>query len=221
MTLAMPPSSPRQPQGWGALVTVLCWPNNVVTVGRVVLVGGVVLPMLSGRQWPAVAASIAFMLGYWLFDYLDGWLARRLGRCSSFGESLDLFADRTCDLLLSALLLTTRPEHMVTVLIFLIARLAPDVVVARYAGLSPGMFATLAQEALTGRLRAGKRAVSLAIEANSLAKALFFCGALFWSFPAWTGALIVLPALIFLGLTANVMRLHAARVLAERDMITQ
>jgi hypothetical protein len=202
---------------WRPLLTLLRWPNNQVTLSRGLIVAVLVLPMFAGMRWPPAAASAIFMTGFWLFDQLDGWLARRLERSSSFGESLDLFADRFCDVLIAAYLLTAEPQHVPATLVFLLLRIAPDVVAARFAGLSPNMFATILRQTFPTCTGRETRVVSLSIEANSLTKSGFFCAALFWSSPAWTGILIALPAFFFAGLVLLVMREHARRVLAERS----
>lgn len=196
-------------------MTVLLWPNNLVTMARAAIVAALVLPMFAGLRWPPLIASVIFITGFWAFDYLDGWLARRLGRCSSFGESLDLGIDRFCDVLMSAYLLTAQPQHVPAILVFLLLRIAPDILVARFVGLSSNMFGTALREACPNSPLFTEKTVWLCIEINSLVKALFFCLALFWSSPAWTGFAIVVPALFFTGIVALVMREHAERVLAE------
>jgi len=201
---------------WRPLFAVLGWPNNQVTLSRTLIVCGLVLPMFAGMRWPPIVASAVFMTGFWLFDQLDGWLARRLERSSSFGESLDLLTDRFCDVLIAAYLLTAEPQHTPATLVFLLMRIAPDVFVARFAGLSPNMFATVIREIDPGNGGLQKHVLWLSIETNSLAKAGFFCAALFWSSPAWTGLLIALPAFLFAGMVLLVMREHARRVLDER-----
>jgi len=201
---------------WHPLFTVLGWPNNQLTLSRALTVCVLVLPMFAGIRWPPMVASAVFIIGFWLFDQLDGWLARRLERSSSFGESLDLLTDRFCDVLIAAYLLTAEPQHRPATLVFLLMRIAPDVLVARFAGLSPNMFATVLRETLPGSGALLRQFLWLSIEINSLAKAGFFCAALFWSGPAWTGLLIALPAVLFAGIVLLVMREHARRVLDER-----
>lgn len=205
-----------RPVSWRPLFILLRWPNNQVTLSRALIVAVLVMPMFVGMRWPPALASAIFMMGFWLFDQLDGWLARRLELSSSFGESLDLLVDRFCDVLIAAYLLTAEPQHVPATLVFLLMRIAPDVLVARFAGLSPNMFATVLQETLPAYIGLETRVVSLSIEANSLTKAGFFCAALFWSSPAWIGLLIALPAFFFVGIVLLVMREHARRVLAER-----
>ena len=208
--------------GWRALATVLCWPNNLVTLGRILSVGLIVGSLVFGVRWNPVVGSAVFMFALWYTDTLDGWLARRLKRASSFGESLDLVADAVCDLILCSFLLTTRPEYAGVVVFFMLGRFGPDVLVIRYGGLTPSVYSVMlqraAQELMPQRLREHVRKSygDWAIEAYSLSKAVFFCGALFWHAPAWTGVLIVIPALVFLALAVVVMRLHAQQVLAAR-----
>ena len=207
---------PNPLASWRPLFAVLRWPNNLVTLGRALVVSGLVLPMFAGVRWPPVAASAVFLTGFWLFDEVDGWLARRLNRASSFGESLDLLVDRYCDVLIAAYLLGAAPLHLPALVVFLTLRIAPDGLVARFAGLSPNMFATVPRQVSPAFARLGPRAQALLLEANSLARAGFFCGALFWTVPAWTGLAIALPALVFAGLVVLTMREHARRVVAGR-----
>lgn len=208
--------------GWRALSTVLCWPNNLVTLGRILSVGLIVGSLNFGVRWNPVVGSAVFMFAIWYTDTLDGWLARRLKRASSFGESLDLVADCVCDLIVCSFLLMARPEYAGVVVFFLLGRFGPDVVVTRYGGLTPSVYAVMMQKAvqafmprrLRGQVR--KSHSDLAIEAYSLSKAIFFCGALFWRAPSWTGVLIDVPAVLFLVLAGVVLRFHAQEVLAAR-----
>lgn len=208
-------------RGWRALARVLFWPNNLVTLSRIVITGLIVLSLFLGVHWNPIVATAVFMAVFWYTDTLDGWLARRLKRTSSFGESLDLVADCICDLIACSYLLTSRPEYTPVVIFFLLGRFGPDVLVIRYGGLTPSVYATLMQKAAQSFLPGGGRQVrkayaDWAIEAYSFAKAVFFCGALFWRTPAWTGVLLIVPALVFLTVAAVVMRMHAEQVLAER-----
>lgn len=208
-------------KGWGALARVLSWPNNLVTLSRILITGLIVLSLFLGVQWNPLLATAVFMAVFWYTDSLDGWLARRLKRTSSFGESLDLVADCICDLICCSYLLTARPEYTGVVIFFLLGRFGPDVLVIRYGGLTPSVYATLMQKtaqsflpAAAGQVR--KAYADWAIEAYSFGKAVFFCGALFWRAPAWTGVLLIVPALLFLTVAAVVMRMHAEQVLEER-----
>jgi phosphatidylglycerophosphate synthase len=207
--------------GWGAMVGVLCWPNNLVTLSRILVTGLILFSLHKGVRWDATLASILFMAVFWYTDILDGRLAKRFKKTSSLGESLDLVADCACDLMASAYLLLHHPQYAATVVFFLLGRFGPDVLVIRYGGLTSGVYATLMQRAvqmlLPGRGRLTPKAyANWAIEAYSLAKASFFCGAIFWSAPVWTGVLLIVPAVIFLLLALMVLRFHAEQVLEER-----
>ncbi len=72
---------------------------NVVTLGRLVIVAGLVAPlaMESASAWIVFAlASVALAL-----DGADGWLARRNGRASAFGARFDVEVDSAFALVLS------------------------------------------------------------------------------------------------------------------------
>ncbi len=68
---------------------------NALTWGRICLIPLVVgvfyVPLTSAEQ--NMIATIAFTVAA-LTDWLDGWLARKLGQTSAFGEFLDPVADK-------------------------------------------------------------------------------------------------------------------------------
>ncbi len=66
---------------------------NVVTVVRLAAVP-VFLWLLFGVQERVAAAALLAVLG--ATDWIDGWLARRLGQVSTLGKVLDPVADRSC-----------------------------------------------------------------------------------------------------------------------------
>ena len=63
---------------------------NLLSLSRIGLIYLSAAAMLAG--WPLVAVTIGLIAG--ITDYLDGWLARRLGLVSDLGAILD----RLCDL---------------------------------------------------------------------------------------------------------------------------
>lgn len=68
------------------------WPN-VLTISRILMVPAMVVAFyLPFRGMNVVAASL-FVAGA-LTDWLDGWIARRLGQTSAFGAFLDPVADK-------------------------------------------------------------------------------------------------------------------------------
>jgi phosphatidylglycerophosphate synthase len=195
---------------FSALMSILAWPNNLVTLGRGVIVSALVGALaMDWRVDPVIGASV-FVAAYFLSDYVDGWLARRLRKCSAFGETLDLLVDRWCDILLAAFLLRAAPAHAPALIGFLLLRIAPEVVIGRFTGAVPGMFTAAAERFMSASVAA--RSMDLA----AAARTIFFVWALFGAPPAWAGILIVLPAALFAGFTVCVLAQLAASALQER-----
>ncbi len=65
---------------------------NIITLGRIILVFGVVLLFQAGfyLRWLAVALTILVIY----LDSLDGYVARKLGVASDFGALFDITGDR-------------------------------------------------------------------------------------------------------------------------------
>jgi len=76
------------------LVVALTTPPNLVTLSRLVLIGGAFC--VAGLGAPRVALALGFLAG--ASDYVDGWLARRTGRVTRLGEILDQFCDVVVEL---------------------------------------------------------------------------------------------------------------------------
>lgn len=66
---------------------------NILTLLRVLLIPVFVLLFYIPAQWGHLAASAVFALAS-LTDWLDGYLARRLGQTTPFGAFLDPVADK-------------------------------------------------------------------------------------------------------------------------------
>ncbi len=64
-------------------------PPNIVTLSRIALIAAAAAAFTAGA--PALAMLLGLAGG--LTDYLDGYLARRLGMATSLGAMLDQFAD--------------------------------------------------------------------------------------------------------------------------------
>ncbi len=184
-----------------ALIGILAWPNNLITLGRMAAVSAIVAALALGWSVSPAGGAILFVICYWLSDYADGWVARRLGKTSAFGETLDLLADRWCDILLAVFLIRHAPDHAPALIAFLLLRIAPEVVIGRFAGAAPGLFTTAATRFVSPMVAA--RSMDIA----SAARTVFFAWALFGAAPAWLDLLLVVPAAFFAGL--------AIRVLAE------
>ena len=87
--------------GWKTLIYLL---PNILTVVRILLVPLLALPFQFPTVWPQWTAFAIFVLAG-ATDYLDGFLARRLGAVSDFGSMLDPIADKMLVLTAIALLL--------------------------------------------------------------------------------------------------------------------
>ena len=59
---------------------------NLVTLSRAVLIVPIIALLLAGLRIPALALYVLAALT----DAVDGWIARRSGRASSFGAQLDV-----------------------------------------------------------------------------------------------------------------------------------
>lgn len=68
---------------------MLLTPPNIVTLSRIALIGAAAAVWLAGAP---VAGMVLGLFGG-LTDYLDGYLARRLGMATRLGAMLDQFAD--------------------------------------------------------------------------------------------------------------------------------
>jgi phosphatidylglycerophosphate synthase len=183
-----------------AFVKTLLWPNNLVTLTRMVAVTGLVAVAESGQHLPAAAGSIMFVAAYWATDHIDGWLARRLNKTSPFGEALDLIVDRWCDVLIAVFLLRATPQHAVALTVFLLLRIAPEIVVGCYAGRTPGMFVAV------GTHFVGQRLASLGVDLALMLRTAFFAWTLYGDAPVWAGIALIGPALIFAGIIVLILR---------------
>ena len=66
---------------------------TMLTLFRIALLPVMVLVFYGGFRGANIAASIVFIAAA-LTDWLDGWIARRFGMTSAFGEFLDPVADK-------------------------------------------------------------------------------------------------------------------------------
>jgi phosphatidylglycerophosphate synthase len=194
-----------------ALAQALLWPNNLVTLSRLVVVTMLVVLADQGVDLAGGLGIVLFALAYWLTDQLDGWLARRLNKASSFGEMLDLIVDRWCDTLLSLFLLRHAPQHTTAIMIFFLFRIAPEIVVSRFSGRDKGMFVAAAARIV------GRRAASLGVDAALALRTIFFAWALYGNAPGWSGLLLAVPALAFAGLVAMLLMDLAAEAVHGGD----
>lgn len=150
---------------------------TAISLARVAAIAAIALdPGLLGGFGPAGGLLVLVAI-YWGSDVLDGALARRLGVASTFGENVDLIADRACDLCLSLAVITTAagPEAALAT-VFVVVRFAPDHVVGR--SLDRSQRAYLGVIGTIGLPSPGPISARLALEAVHLARAAFFAHAL-------------------------------------------
>ena len=197
-----------------ALAHVLAWPNNLASLARIVIVSALIAALYAGLAVPPALGAAAFVGGYWFLDQIDGAIARRLGKGSSLGESLDLLADRWCDVLVAAYLLQMAPAHTPALLVFLLLRIAPEVCISRYLGTTPHMF--VAAASLDPPAGVTPRVSYWTLEAAFALRTGFFAWAIFGDAPAWAGLAIALPAFGFMILVLRVLARHAGDVLSAR-----
>jgi phosphatidylglycerophosphate synthase len=193
------------------LIGILTWPNNLITLGRMVAVSAIAVALAFG--WapdPGLGAAL-FVLTYWLTDYADGWVARRLKKTSAFGETLDLLADRWCDIVLAAFVMRHASDHAAAATAFLLLRIAPEVIISRFAGAAPGLFTAAATPFVSPWIAARSMDVAAA------ARTIFFAWILFAAAPGWVDLLLLVPAAIFAGLSVRVLAELAFQSLDTRS----
>lgn len=82
---------------------------TVLTLGRIGLVPILVVVFYLPVSWAGPAAAVAFALAA-STDWLDGYLARRLGQQSAFGAFLDPVADKIMVAIVLILLVQDNPQ---------------------------------------------------------------------------------------------------------------
>lgn len=95
---------------------------NLITWARIVMIPLFVGVFYAPQHWLSLheqnlAATVIFVIAA-LTDWLDGWLARKLGQTSAFGAFLDPVADKL--MVVAALLILVQLERTGAVLAFII-----------------------------------------------------------------------------------------------------
>lgn len=85
---------------------------NLLTFLRILLIPVLVLVFYLPVYWGAAAATAVFVLAA-LTDWLDGYLARRLGQTSPFGAFLDPVADKLMVATALVLIVQVNPHYWV------------------------------------------------------------------------------------------------------------
>ncbi len=96
---------------------------NIVTLLRGVMILPITILLLDRLRWAALALYVMAILT----DGLDGWLARRSGRMSNFGATLDAAVDNVFALAIALFLYLAMPQiyasHSVALTVLFVAPL--------------------------------------------------------------------------------------------------
>lgn len=84
---------------------------NILTLLRIALIPVFVLLYYLPNSWSYLAATLVFSLAAFT-DWLDGYLARRLGETSAFGAFLDPVADKLMVATALVLIVDTNPSGL-------------------------------------------------------------------------------------------------------------
>jgi CDP-diacylglycerol--glycerol-3-phosphate 3-phosphatidyltransferase len=84
---------------------------NILTLLRIALIPVFVLLYYLPFHWNHLATTVVFALAA-ATDWLDGYLARRLGETSAFGAFLDPVADKLMVATALVLIVDTNPTHL-------------------------------------------------------------------------------------------------------------
>lgn len=87
---------------------------NTLTVVRIALIPVFVLVFYLPFAWAQIAAAAIFALAA-VTDWLDGYLARRLGQMSAFGAFLDPVADKLMVAVVLVLLVQADPRALIAI----------------------------------------------------------------------------------------------------------
>lgn len=82
---------------------------TILTLGRIISIPILIVVFYLPYKWTHLAAAAVFALGA-ITDWLDGWIARRYGMYSKFGEFLDPVADKLAVAVALILILQRHPD---------------------------------------------------------------------------------------------------------------
>lgn len=87
---------------------------NILTLSRILLIPVFVLVFYLPVEWHRLAAALVFMLAGFT-DWLDGYLARRMGQVSALGAFLDPVADKLMVATALILIVEDNPDALLAV----------------------------------------------------------------------------------------------------------
>ncbi|MEM9146732.1 MAG: CDP-diacylglycerol--glycerol-3-phosphate 3-phosphatidyltransferase [Pseudomonadota bacterium] len=187
---------------------------NILTLGRLVAAPAMALPFVLMPRPEADAWALALFVVASLTDWLDGWLARRLGQESALGQVMDPIADKAMVLIALAVVLGQSPHDAELLLVPIVLILFREVAVS---GL---------REAMGGRgglqvtpLAKWKTTVQMAAIALLLAAPLVETGAagLPSALPGWLGIGLLWVAAVLTLITGADYAAKAVRVLRRQE----
>jgi CDP-diacylglycerol--glycerol-3-phosphate 3-phosphatidyltransferase len=121
-----------------------------LTLMRIALIPVLVVFFYLPYEWSGLAAAIVFILAA-ITDWLDGYLARRMGLMSSFGAFLDPVADKLMVATALVLMVQSPPELMLPNIVF---TLSAAVIVGREIAIS-GLREWMAEMGERGTVKVG------------------------------------------------------------------
>ena len=92
---------------------------NILTLLRIVLIPVFVLLFYLPVSWGRLACAVVFLVAA-ITDWMDGYLARRLGQTSPFGAFLDPVADKLMVAAALVLLVQSDPRPLIAIAAFVI-----------------------------------------------------------------------------------------------------
>ena len=121
-----------------------------LTLMRIALIPVLVVFFYLPYEWSGLAAAIVFILAA-ITDWLDGYLARRMGLMSSFGAFLDPVADKLMVATALVLMVQSPPELMLPTIVF---TLSAAIIVGREIAIS-GLREWMAEMGERGTVKVG------------------------------------------------------------------
>lgn len=110
---------------------------NLVTLGRLILLFAIALPLSYSSEPLALWAVVGLVLVVFVLDAVDGWVARRLDQCTVYGAAFDIAADRVVENVLWIVLADLGYVPLWVPLVFLVRGLLVDSI--RAVGVSHGL----------------------------------------------------------------------------------
>ena len=132
---------------------------NLVTLSRLFLLFGGVVPLAYRTELWALGAAIGLILAVFVLDAVDGWVARRFNECTVYGAAFDIAADRVVENVLWVVLFDLGHVPLWVPLVFLVRGLLVDSI--RAVGASHGQAPFAVTRGRLGRFLVASRSMRL------------------------------------------------------------